>query len=177
LKYRRFAAAAFALTLSACASGPQMAPITTADYVDIPRFMGDWYVIANIPTAIEKQAYNALEQYELIDEKTVATTFSFNKGGFKGKRKTYRPTGFIYDDPSNAFWGMRFIWPIKADYRVVYIDPDYQHTIIGRNKRDYVWIMSRSSDITDQTYQMLVQKVAAEGYDVEKIRRVPHKYE
>ena len=30
--------------------------IPTAAPVDLPRFMGDWYVIANIPTFIEKDA-------------------------------------------------------------------------------------------------------------------------
>ena len=33
--------------------------------VDLDRFMGDWYVIANIPTFIEKDAYNAIETYRL----------------------------------------------------------------------------------------------------------------
>ena len=32
----------------------------TVDYVDLKRYMGDWYVIANIPTIIEKNATNAV---------------------------------------------------------------------------------------------------------------------
>ena len=28
--------------------------LKTVDFVDLERFMGDWYVIANIPTFIEK---------------------------------------------------------------------------------------------------------------------------
>lgn len=150
-----------------------MPPIKTAEYVDINRFMGDWYVIANIPTFIETEAYNAIETYKLREENVVDTTFTFNKGGFDGKLKTYNPTGFVYDDPSNAIWGMRFIWPIKADYRIVYVDENYQNTIIGRNKRDYVWIMSRSPQIDDATYNNLVRIVEEQGYDTSKIRRVP----
>lgn len=150
-----------------------MPPITTATYVDIDRFMGDWYVIGNLPTFIEKEAYNAVESYTLAEPGVVATTFTFNKGGFDGELKTYNPTGFIYDDPSNAVWGMRFIWPIKADYRIVYIDHDYQHTIIGRNKRDYVWIMSRDPQMDDATYDRLLKMAGDEGYDTSLVRRVP----
>ena len=152
-----------------------MPPIKTAEYVDINRFMGDWYVIGNIPTFIETEAYNAIESYELRDGSVVDTTFTFtfNKGGFDGELKTYNPTGFIYDDPSNAVWGMRFIWPIKADYRIVYVDEDYQNTIVGRNKRDYVWIMSRNSQMDEATYQGLIDQVAEQGYDISLIRRVP----
>jgi apolipoprotein D and lipocalin family protein len=161
--------------LAGCSStGP--APIRTADYVDLPRFMGDWYVIAHIPAYLERAAYNAVESYRLLDDGRIETTFSFNDGGFEGKRKTYHPTGFVVDSESNAVWGMRFIWPIKADYRIVHVDADYRHTIIGRNKRDYVWIMARSPQITAQALQQLTSIIAAQGYDTAKLRNVPQQW-
>lgn len=167
----------FILTAICLMSGCQSSsiePIRTETAVDIERFMGDWYVIACIPTFIEKEAYNPLENYRLEEGNRVATTFSFNKGGFDGPKKVYRPTGFIRDDPSNAVWGMQFIWPIKAEYRIVYVDEDYTRTIIGRSKRDYVWIMARSAKLADTDYERLVAHVAEAGYDTSKLRRVPH---
>ena len=38
-------------------------PIPVVAHVDLERFMGDWYVIANIPTFVEKGAHNAVESY------------------------------------------------------------------------------------------------------------------
>ena len=160
------------MTLSACSTS---APLRTVPHVDLDRFMGDWYVIANIPTFIERQAYNAIESYELVGDKQVATTFRFNKGSFDGPVKTYRPTGFVSDDPSNAIWGMQFIWPIKADYRVIYLDEDYTQTVIGRNKRDYVWIMARTPSIPETDYDNIINLIANQGYDTEKIRPVPQR--
>lgn len=160
--------------LVGCASH---APMKTVDFVDLPRYMGDWYVIANIPTFIEKEAYNAVERYDLTEEGNVATTFTFNKGGFDGPMKTYRPTGFIVDKQSNALWGMQFIWPIKGDFRVVYLDEDYQNTIIGREARDYVWIMSRQPKISDADYEKLKQFVGSLGYNVDDLKKVPQKWE
>lgn len=52
----------------------------------------------------------------------MATTFTFRQGGFDGERKVYTPTGFVRDRESNAVWGMQFIWPFKADFRIVYLD-------------------------------------------------------
>ena len=162
---------AASVMLAACAGrGPEM---ETVDYVDLDRFMGDWYVIAHIPAFLERDAYNAVESYRLLDDGRIATTFSFNDGGFDGKRKTYHPTGFVVDSESNAVWGMSFIWPIKADYRIVYVDEDYRHTIIGRNKRDYVWVMARSPQIPAQDMAQLTEIIAAQGYDTSKLRRVP----
>ena len=51
-------------------------PLQTVPYVDINRFMGDWYVIANIPTFIEKRATNAMESYKLNNKGEIETTFS-----------------------------------------------------------------------------------------------------
>ena len=52
-------------------------PIETVGKVDLPRFMGDWYVIANIPTFIEKGAHNAIESYKLAGDGSIETTFTF----------------------------------------------------------------------------------------------------
>ncbi len=159
--------------VTGCSSYP---PIRTESSVDIQRFMGDWYVIANIPTWIEKGAHNAIESYQLNEDGSVATTFSFYKDGFDGKKKIYHPTGFITDQTSNAIWGMQFIWPFKSDFRIVYVSPDYSKTIIGRIKRDYVWIMAREPQISDAEYDELVQLIAQQGYDVSKMQKVPQQW-
>jgi len=161
------------LTLAACSSPP---PIRTATTVNLERFMGDWYVIANIPTFIETNAYNAVESYRLAEDGTVPTTFSFREGGFEGERKTYHPTGYVIDTQSNAVWGMQFIWPIKADYRIVFLDESYSQTVIGRTARDFVWLMARTPEIPDSDYQRFLTLIAEEGYDVSKVRKVPQRW-
>lgn len=161
-----------AMTLSACSTST---PIRSVPKVDLERFMGDWYVVANIPTFIERDAHNAVESYGLISDQQVATTFRFNQGSFDGPVKTYRPTGFVSDDPSNAIWGMQFIWPVKADYRVIYLNEDYTQTVIGRNRRDYLWIMARTPSIPVADYAAIIDLVTDQGYDAAKIRPVPQR--
>ena len=157
-----------------CQSAESLPPISTAENVNLERFMGDWYVLGNVPTSIEKEAFNSLESYELADNGTIATTFQFNKGALDGPLKTYHPRGFVRDKDSNAVWGMQFIWPFKAEYRVLYVNEDYTQTIIGRSKRDYLWIMARSPSISEADYDSLVSFAEAEGYERQDIRTVPH---
>jgi len=136
--------------------------------------MGDWYVIACIPTVIETEAYNAIESYQLEKDGSINTTFVFRKGGFDGPEKRYNPRGFVVENTGNAVWGMQFIWPFKSEFIIAYLDKDYTSTIIARNARDYVWIMARTPFIDDNQYQELTKTVAKLGYDVSKLRKVPH---
>jgi apolipoprotein D and lipocalin family protein len=175
MKSIRYAFTAVLLVLAGCQTSP-FPPITTVPQVNLERFMGDWYVIANIPTFIEKGAYNAVESYRLAGDGTIETTFTFRKDGFDGESKRYTPTGYVLDRQSNAVWGMQFMWPIKADYRIVYLAPDYSLTVIGREARDYVWIMAREPKIPEATYQGIVALLAREGYDVSRIRKVPQRW-
>ena len=165
-----------ALTLSVLClwgCGSHRPPIHTVARVDLERFMGPWYVIANIPTFIEKGAHNAIESYRLNPDGSIATTFTFRAGSFDGPEKRYEPTGFVTDTTSHAVWDMQFFWPIKSDYRVVYLSEDYGETIIGREARDYLWIMARDPKIPEARLKMLIQRCVDEGYDAKKIERVP----
>ena len=150
-------------------------PLTTVAQVDLPRFMGSWYVIANIPTRIERNAHNAVETYRLRSDGTIDTTFTFNKSAADGPLKTYRPRGFVLDQGSNAVWGMQFLWPIKADYRIMYLDADYTQTVVGRTARDYVWIMSRTPQLPEAAFERLRALVVSQGYDAASLQRVPQR--
>jgi len=171
-----FALVALGLLQVACASSDRP-PLPTVERLDLERFMGDWYVIATIPTRLERGAHNAVESYRLEGDDRVATTFTFREGGFDGPEKRYTPTGFIREGTGKAVWGMRFIWPIKAEYRVMYVDPDYRTTIIGRTKRDYVWIMAREPNVPDAELDALVERVVDAGYPRQEIVRVPQRWE
>ena len=151
-------------------------PLQTVEYVNLERFMGKWYVIACIPTLLEKNIFNATETYQLEKDGTIATTFTFRKGGFNGPEKEFHPHGFVRNHKSNAVWGMQFIWPIKSDYRIIYLDSDYSSAIIGREKRDYVWMMTREPQPNESSYLEMVNRIAEAGYDINLLVRIPQRW-
>ena len=162
------------LVMSGCTQHP---PIHTVERVELERFMGDWYIIANIPTFLEEGAHNAVESYRLDEDGTIAATFSFLDGSFEGEPQSYHPVGYVVDGSNNAVWDMQFIWPLKAEYRVIWLDPEYQITVIGRTKRDYVWIMARQPAISETQYQEIIQFLHQQGYDKRQIRKVPQRWQ
>lgn len=160
---------------SGCGKGADMIRVPVVPHVDLPRFMGDWYVIASIPSYLERDAYDAVESYALKSDGRIQTTFRYRKGSFDAALKTMRPVGTVVPDTGNAVWGMQFIWPIKAEYVVSYLSPDYRETIIARSKRDYAWIMARTPQIPEADYAADVERLKAMGYDTARLRRVPQK--
>lgn len=163
------------LFMSGCAS--TLPPLKTADNVNLERFMGSWYVVAAIPTLIETKAYNGVEEYQILEDGSIDTIFTFNKGGFDGPVKRYNPRGFVVDESNNSTWKMQFIWPFKAEYLITYLNEDYTQTIIGRNKRDYFWIMARTPEISEDDYQRLISILKEQGYDMTKVRKVPQRWQ
>ncbi|WP_240499407.1 lipocalin family protein [Oceanococcus atlanticus] len=163
--------------LSGCslwASKPD--PIPAVDYVDLPRFMGDWYVIGFIPIGAEADAHNGIESYRIGRKGKIDTVYRYLEGGFDGPLKTHTPNAKVEPGTGNARWGMQFVWPLRAEYVISYLDDDYQTTIIARSKRDYVWLMAREPHMSDADFARYRDKIGALGYDTSAFVRQPQRW-
>ena len=56
------------------------------------------------------------------------------------------------------------------------VKKDYSQTIIGRSKRDYIWIMARSPSIDGNDYQFMLTLLADAGYDISRVEKVPQRW-
>ena len=148
----------------------------TVDYVDLNRFMGDWYVIAIIPNFVEKDAVNGIESYSLREDGDVDIEYTFSRGELGNKVKRMTARAFIHDRKSNAEWRVRFFWPVKFPYLIIDLDPEYEYTVIGVPNRKYVWIMARMSIIPDETYKAILARLLEKGYDLDKIKKMPQRW-
>ena len=161
------------LLLGACSTN-QTTPVKTVEHVDIPRFMGKWYVIANIPTFIEKGAFNAIETYTLNEkEKRIDVDFKFNQDSFQGKEKSYPQKAFIFDHKTNAEWRIQPFWPLKFAYLITDLAPDYSYTVVAVPNRKNVWIMARTPTLPEATYQEILAKLKAQSFDLKELQTVP----
>jgi len=173
MRLRPFITLLPALLLAGCASSPSIQPV---EQVDIPRFMGSWYVIAHVPGPLDRDPYNAVEHYERRADGRIATTYRQRPGGFDAPVKTMHPLGRVRAGHGNAVWDMRVVWPIQSEYVVVALAPDYSDTVVARSRRDYAWIMARTPTLPPARYDALVAKLAALGYDTTRLRRVPQRW-
>lgn len=140
--------------------------------------MGKWYVIAGRFTFMEEGAHNAIEKYSWNEkEKYIDIDFHFRKDKFDGELKEIPQKAFIENTKTNAYWKVQPFWPLKFDYYVVALDKDYKWTAIGVPSTKYLWIMHRDWKVSDEELKRIVKVVQEAKYPVEKIERLPQKWD
>lgn len=160
--------------LGACTTMKSKEPLKTVSHVDIPKFMGTWYVIANIPTFVEKDATNAVETYTWNEkENRIDVDFHYNKSRPDGELKSYPQKAWIFDTKTNAEWRVQPWWPLKFAYLIIDLAPDYSYTVIGVPSRSYVWIMARQKTLPEETLGKIMTNLESIGYEINKIQKVP----
>jgi apolipoprotein D and lipocalin family protein len=164
------------LGLAACHSAAADKPIIPVAHVNLKRYIGRWYVIADIPTSIERDDYNPVETYRLEPDGSICTVFRFRRGSFEARLRTVHSTATVVAHTGNAEWHVHLFWLLRLQYLVAWLSPDYSRVIVARDARDYVWLMARTPHISQPAYRAMVARVAAMGYDIAKLRKNPQRW-
>ena len=165
--------AAAVLLLSGCALLAPKAPIETVDSVDLDRYMGQWYVIANIPYFGERGNVAGRAIYRQRDDGRMDDIYIYKKGDFDAPDERLEGVAWVVDEASRAEWKVRFYWPLAFGYHIVGLDEDYQWSMVGHPTRNYAWIMARNPTMDDELYQSLLVRFEALGYDSTRLLKVP----
>ncbi len=168
---RALAALLLVLATGAGASRP---PIPPVPQVDLPRFMGTWYLVGGIPTPFEREAWNAVETYTLRRDGSILTTLTFNQGAADGPRKHIAAPARVRPGTGNAVWDVRVFGPVKAQYIVAWLREDYGLMLVVRDARDYAWVFARAPAVPEAELEAARRRLQGWGYDLGKWRRIPH---
>ncbi len=155
--------------LGGCQSG-QTQPL--APSVDLQRYSGRWFVIANIPYFAERGKVGSFFDISFEGDK-LADVYNGRDGNFDAKLSAFTMRGYVVPGTGNARWRESPIWPLYFSYLILYVDPDYRTALVGYPGNAYGWVLSRSPEMGDATYRDLLQRFAAAGYDISRFRRVP----
>lgn len=160
-----------AALLGGCASQP---PLRQAKHVDLARYMGTWYVIGHVPYFAEKGDVATADEYRLKPDGGIAVTYHYRKG-FDAPEKTWAGKAWLPDPADAAHWKVQLLWPLRSDYVIVDLAPDYRSVLIGLPSRKLMWIMARERQLPAADYQRLLDVARAEGFPVNEVRKVPQR--
>lgn len=168
---------AMSLALLACGlSDKEIERMRIVKDVDLSRYAGRWYEIARFPHRFEQDLVGVTATYSLREDGKIDV---LNEGFVKtldGKHKKARAFAKVPDPGMPGRLKVYFFWPFGADYLILELDRDmYSYALVGSSSENYLWILSRTPILDEETYRMLVTKAADRGYDVSRLERVPQR--
>jgi apolipoprotein D and lipocalin family protein len=163
---------ALALVTAARAAG-KPAALTSTVQLDLPRYMGRWWVIAHTPYFAEKGKVATADVYALRPDGKIENTYVYRKQ-FGAEEEQMHALATVVPGTGNSQWKIAFLGGLlRADYLVLEVAPDYSWALIGQPSRKLAWVFAREPRMDDAELARLLAKFPAFGYDPARLQRVP----
>jgi lipocalin/uncharacterized protein YbjT (DUF2867 family)/ligand-binding SRPBCC domain-containing protein len=179
---QRWAAAAaivVAVTLQpAAAHAQKSAPVKTVPFVDLDRYLGDWFEIARLPNRFQRACVGDVRATYV--RRSDGLLDVVNRCRTAEGETEARGVARIVDERTFARLKVRFApawlsWlpMVWGDYWIVGLAPDYSWAVVGDPSRDYLWILARTPRLDDETIAAARALARASGFDVERLGLTP----
>jgi len=169
------------LALSLSASSGDAPAVTPVASVDLERYAGRWYEIARFPNRFQRScAGEVVATYERRDDGRIRVVNRCARadGSINEAEGVARPV----EGAANARLKVRFapgwlgflpfVW---ADYWVLGLADDYRWALVGTPDRKYLWILSRTPQLSEADWNAAVAKARENGFDAGRLERTRQK--
>ena len=137
---------------------------------DIDKYVGKWYEIATIPARFQRNCEKTQAIYTKKDDYIEVHNSCYNTK----KNKTTDIKGKAFTTDEDRLLKVQFFWPFRANYKIEFIDNNYEYAIVGSKSDKYGWILSRNNEISDEKYDHLMHLANEKGLNVEKMKKTKH---
>lgn len=151
------------LLFSGCTGLPKgIEPITGFDQ---DRYLGTWYEIARLDHSFERGLSQVTAEYTLNNDGSIKV---INRGynAEKGEWKEAQGRATFVGDSNVGHLKVSFFGPFYGSYVVFGLDEDYSTAYITSYNRNYLWLMSRTPEVSDEVLEAFKARAAAEGFEL-----------
>ena len=167
------AAIALCLPAAAPANNP---PLRVVESIDLTQYSGRWYEAARLPNKFQSQCTgDVVVHYALRDDGRldVVNRCRTAAGKVDEARGLGRKAG---DGTSNSRLEVRFapailsfLRSVWGDYWIIGLGPEYTWAVVGTPSREYLWILSRTPQMSATSYDRAIEIARGNGFDVGKV--------
>lgn len=160
-------------------AAPAGTPLQTIASLDVPRYLGTWHQVALYPNRFQQQCVAATTAtYALREDGALQVTNRCRRadgrmdeavGAARQIGGATSPVLEVRFAPAWLGW-LPMVW---GDYWVIDLDAGYQLAAVSEPKREYLWILSRTPQPDPVAYDALLQRLAARGFDLQRLQRSP----
>jgi len=167
------------LILSSCITMDRntMKPLETVNYVDINRYIGEWYEIARYEHKFQKGCVGSKATYSLRDDGKISVLNQCYEESDPGKMRSAKGKAWVVEKESNAKLKVSFFWPFSGDYWIIDLGENYEYGVVGHPGRKYLWILSRTPEMDESLYNEILTRLEKQAYDTSKLLKSAHQVE
>lgn len=154
-----------------------MKPLETVDFVDINRYIGEWYEIARYEHRFQKGCVGSKATYTMREDGKISVVNECFDKSSSGKLRSAKGKAWVVDKQSNAKLKVSFFWPFAGDYWVIDLGENYEYAVVGHPDRKYLWVLSRTPEMDENVYQAILDRLQKQEYDTSKLFRTDKKEE
>lgn len=144
-------------------------PVQTVAKVELNRYVGKWYEIANFPMFFQRKCVgDTTAEYTARDDGkvTVLNRCRMENGEFDQAEGE----ATIVKDSGNAKLEVTFFKPFSGDYWIIGLDPEYKWSVVGSPNRKYLWILSRTPTLPAAEVERALDAARKQGYALGELR-------
>lgn len=141
----------------------------TVEYVDLSRYLGDWYEVASIPQSFSKGCFCTRARYGLRDDAKISVYNTCNKGSISGDLSEANGVARVSDTKTNAKLRVSFFWPFSGDYWIIGLDQDYRYAVVSNRTGTTLWILSRTPVLDSTLLTEALTTATNNGIDITKL--------
>jgi apolipoprotein D and lipocalin family protein len=145
--------------------------LETVPHVELARYLGTWYEIASFPQRFQRGCTATTATYTLRKDGQLDVINRCRLGCPDGKPKEARGRARVVDRVTNAKLEVSFFRPFWGEYWIIDLAEDYSYAVVGHPGRDYLWILSRSPTMSDDTYHRILARLRAQRYETSRLVR------
>ncbi|MEP7127345.1 MAG: lipocalin family protein [Chitinophagales bacterium] len=147
--------------------------LQTVSTVDLNKYAGKWYEIASYPQRFQKGCHCTTAEYTLSDKGYVVVENRCNKDSLNGKQSYIKGKAFVEKNSGNAKLKVQFFWPLKGKYWIIDLADDYSYAVVSHPNRKYLWILSRTSKMSDEIYNQILLRLKEKQFDLTQLKLTP----
>jgi apolipoprotein D and lipocalin family protein len=163
------------------ADGKNKQPLRVVPAIDLSRYAGQWYEIARLPNRFQNKCVgDVTANYTVLKDNRLKVFNQCRKesgeiSGVEGRARLAGKNGpntklKVRFAPAWLSF-LPFVW---GDYWIMELAPDYSYAVVGEPGRKYLWILSRTPQMDETILQGLIERAAAQGYDMSQLIRTKH---
>lgn len=153
---------------------------TTVDSLDLAKYSGTWYEIGRLPMYFQRKCISDVTATYTPKSEGSGITVLNQCAGEDGKSITAEGLAKPVDSTGSKLkvtflpsW-IRWLPVGRADYWVLAHDPSYQTALVGTPDKEYLWLLARSPNISQETYAKYRQIAQQQGYNLKAFKLTDH---